>query len=163
MNTYYPTQASQYGVPQPVVYTTSSHGHGYQPTQYASSGAYYGQPVQDGGVLVVPTHGSHHSHHSHHSHRHHSPQVIAAAPAPVVMQPSYSGGYSGGHHHGGHHYYLSFGERLRRFFGLAPRGPFKYRNHKGTWGFMGFSRRQRYSDARTGAEVDRKGRPIYRV
>ncbi|KAF8076310.1 hypothetical protein FPV67DRAFT_410466 [Lyophyllum atratum] len=155
---YYPAQGSQYGVQQPVVYTTSSHGHGYQPTQYASTSGYYGQP-QDGGVLVVPTHGSHHSHHSHHGHRRHSPHMVAAVPAPMMMQPSYSGGYNGS----GHHYHLSFGERMRRFFGLAPRGPFKYRNNKGTWGFMGYSRRQRYSDARTGAEVDRKGRPVYRV
>ncbi|KAF5387762.1 hypothetical protein D9615_000348 [Tricholomella constricta] len=157
MTAYYPSQGSQY-VPaaQPVVYTTSSHGHGYQPAQYASSSAYYGQPA-NGNVLVVPTQGSHHSHHSHHGYAH-SPQIITAAGAPVVMQPSYSGGYAGGHH-----YRLSFGERIRRFFGLAPRGPFKYRNNKGTWGFMGYSRRQRYSDARTGAEVDRKGRPIYRV
>jgi hypothetical protein len=64
---------------------------------------------------------------------------------------------------GGGYYRVPFGERMRRFFGLAPRGPFKYKHNKTTWGFMGYSRRQRYMDARTGAEVDIKGRPVYRV
>jgi len=83
---------------------------------------------------------------------------------PCSKQPSYSGS---GHHHHQHHqhprYHLTFGERLRRFFGLAPRGPFKYRHNRGTWGFMGYSRKPRYTDAYTGAEVDRKGRYVYRV
>ncbi|RDB22872.1 hypothetical protein Hypma_010279 [Hypsizygus marmoreus] len=164
MTAYYPTQASTvYPAAQPVVYTGSQ---AYQPTAYAPSGAYYGQPYgqpvmtggmmggMNGGVVYVPSsHG-----HSHHSHHGHGTQVIAAGAAPVVMQPG--AGYYGG---GQPYYHVSFGERLRRFFGLAPRGPFKYKHNKGTWGFMGFSRRQRYSDARTGLEVDRKGRPIYRV
>lgn len=86
MTAYYPSQ----GTAQPVVYATSSHGHGHgYPTQYASSNAYYGQPgVQDGGMLYVqsqPSHHSHHSHRSHRSHRHHSPQIITTGSPQVVM------------------------------------------------------------------------------
>ncbi|KAG5641400.1 hypothetical protein DXG03_005336 [Asterophora parasitica] len=178
MTAYYPSQAGtqyvQAGVQPQMVYSQS--GYVQQPVaavpqmQYASSGAYYGQPatVTNGNVLVVPTHGSHHSH-SHHGHHSSQPTVITTGGvAPMVgmsglnqrvlsQQPGYGGAY------GGQYYKVSFGERIRRFFGLAPRGPFKYRNNKGMWGFLGYSRRQRYSDARTGAEVDRQGRPIYRV
>ncbi|KAE9399039.1 hypothetical protein BT96DRAFT_710479 [Gymnopus androsaceus JB14] len=32
-----------------------------------------------------------------------------------------------------------------------------------SWGFLGRSRSRRYIDARTGSEVDRHGRPVYRV
>jgi hypothetical protein len=70
------------------------------------------------------------------------------------MQPHY-----GGHHH----YHYSFGDRMRRFFGLAPRSGVRYKSDRGTWGFMGYSRRQRYVDPRTGGEVDREGRPVYRM
>ncbi|KAG6813479.1 hypothetical protein H0H92_010504 [Tricholoma furcatifolium] len=162
---YYPPDGSAYPVhQQPVVYTSSNAGYnaGYAP------GAYLGQPEAPP-VVIVPSQGSHHSHRSrsrsHHGHHHHHSSshapTVMAAPAPVVMQqPVYPGGYTG---YGQPYYELSFGERMRRFFGLAPRGPFKYRTNYGTWGFMGYSKRQRYSDARTGAEVDRKGRPIYRV
>ncbi|KAH0587499.1 hypothetical protein J132_08518 [Termitomyces sp. J132] len=155
MTTYYPTQGPM-NAGQPVVYAAANgYNAGYAPT----AGAYLGQPE----ALGVPYQGSHHTHRSRHSHRshHHShgQPVIAPVAAPVVLQP----GHAGYGVYAPDYYRLSFVERLRRFFGLAPRGPFKYRNNKGTWGFMGYSRRQRYSDARTGAEVDRKGRPIYRV
>lgn len=135
MTSYYPSQASY-----------SHHGHGHhhhgQPMVYSSSQGYGGQPMvssteyyQPGGVMI--------------------PQVASVA-APVILQPSSHGG-----HHYHHHY--SFGDRLRRFFGLAPRTGVRYKSDRSSWGFLGYSRRQRYTDARTGAEVDRQGRPVYRV
>jgi len=81
--------------------------------------------------------------------------VPTAVGAPVIMQPSYAGAY-------GYNTY-SFGNRLRRFFGLAPNANVRYKHDRSTWGFMGYSRRQRYVDARTGGEVDRQGRPVYRI
>ncbi|KIK06769.1 hypothetical protein K443DRAFT_674054 [Laccaria amethystina LaAM-08-1] len=107
---------------------------------------------QPGGVMYVPSSGSR-RHHRHYDDR--VPQVASVA-APVILQPSSHGG-----HHYHHHY--SFGERLRRFFGLAPRSGVRYKSDRSGWGFLGYSRRQRYTDARTGAEVDRQGRPVYRV
>ncbi|KAF5322413.1 hypothetical protein D9619_000426 [Psilocybe cf. subviscida] len=74
--------------------------------------------------------------------------------APVMMQPGYNG-Y-------GRPYY-TWGQRFRRFFGLAPANGVRYKRDHTTWGFMGYSRRQRYTDPRTGGEVDRKGRPVYRI
>ncbi|KXN83696.1 hypothetical protein AN958_00837, partial [Leucoagaricus sp. SymC.cos] len=67
------------------------------------------------------------------------------------------------HHHGGSYYPRSWGERVRYFFGLAPRANYRYQSDRSSWGFMGYSRRPRYYDAHTGGEVDRHGRPIYRV
>ncbi|KAF9006451.1 hypothetical protein BDQ17DRAFT_1351768 [Cyathus striatus] len=137
MPSYYPSQGSY--APQPgVVYTSSSHhGHGHhhhhQPTVYAPNEAYYGQPT------VV------------------APPMVASTSVPVVMQPS---GYGGQQYYGQR---LPVGERLRRFFGLAPRSNFRYKSNRTSWGFLGYSRRPRYVDARTGGEVDRHGRPIYRV
>jgi hypothetical protein len=52
---------------------------------------------------------------------------------------------------------------MRLFFGLAPTPAFKYKSDKNTWGFMGYSKRRRYVDPRTGGEVDRDGRPVMRV
>jgi len=73
-----------------------------------------------------------------------------------VAQPmAYTAGYS-------NYPYYSIGSRIRHFFGLAPKG-IRYRPDRGTWGFMGYSRRQRYIDPRTGWEVDRRGRPVVRV
>lgn len=68
-------------------------------------------------------------------------------------------GYNGYQHP--HHY--SFGARVRRFFGLAPTHGIRYKSDRSSWGFMGYSRRPRYVDPRTGGEVDRDGRPVYRV
>ncbi|TFK43604.1 hypothetical protein BDQ12DRAFT_675256 [Crucibulum laeve] len=160
MSAYYPSQGSYSHHGQPVVYTSSSHHH--QPA-YAGGSEYYAQPA--GGVVYVPTHGSsgshHRSRHHSHSHGHGIPQVVTSMGAPVVMQPSSHGGrhYSDG----GHRHHLSFGERLRRFFGLAPRSGYRYKSNRGTWGFLGYSKKPRYVDATTGGEVDRRGRPIYRV
>ncbi len=69
-------------------------------------------------------------------------------------------GYNG-YQHPHHHY--SFGARVRRFFGLAPTHGIRYKSDRSSWGFMGYSRRPRYVDPRTGGEVDRDGRPVYRV
>jgi len=57
----------------------------------------------------------------------------------------------------------SIGARVRQFFGFAPAHGVRYQRDRGTWGFMGYSRRQRYIDPRTGGEVDRQGRPVYRI
>lgn len=71
---------------------------------------------------------------------------------PMVQVPM---GYPGYPH-------FSFMNRVRGFFGLPPK-IFRYKSDRGTWGFMGYSRRQRYIDPRTGGEVDRHGRPVVRV
>ncbi|KAF8974241.1 hypothetical protein BDZ97DRAFT_1899980 [Flammula alnicola] len=147
MTAYYPSQAG-YATTQPVMYGPSQ---GYaQP--YGMSAGY----APSGGVMYVPTYGSgrHHRHH-HNDYMYRVPQVAAMNGAPVVMQQGYNG-----HHH--NHYY-SWGARFRRFFGLAPSQGVRYKSDRGTWGFMGYSRRQRYVDPRTGGEVDRQGRPVYRV
>ncbi|KAF8165414.1 hypothetical protein B0H34DRAFT_671270 [Crassisporium funariophilum] len=117
----------------------ASYGHHAQPAVVYPSSAGYGQSYgggygQSAGGVIVP-------------------QVMPSMAAPMVMAPS--------HGHGHPHY--SFGSRMRRFFGLAPRNGVRYKSDRGTWGFMGYSRRQRYVDARTGGEVDRQGRPVYRV
>ncbi|KAH6914981.1 hypothetical protein BKA70DRAFT_1217027 [Coprinopsis sp. MPI-PUGE-AT-0042] len=83
-----------------------------------------------------------------------APMVQAA---PVMMQPS------AGYQQGFDPRQLTFGQRMRLFFGLAPTPAFKYRSDKNWWGFMGYSRRQRFIDPRTGGEVDRHGRPVIRV
>ncbi|KAG2013736.1 hypothetical protein CC2G_010615 [Coprinopsis cinerea AmutBmut pab1-1] len=135
MTTYYPSQAG-YAQTQPVMYANS----GYAPT------AGYPQPVygQPAGVIGVP-------------------QVMSTAmpvqAAPVMqMQPGMGGYYQGFNPH-----QLTWGQRIRLFFGLAPTPSFKYRSDKNSWGFMGYSRRQRFIDPRTGGEVDRHGRPVIRV
>lgn len=88
--------------------------------------------------------------------------VPVSQPGVVMTQPSAAYGYQQPGYHHGHHRW-TFGQRVRLFFGLAPTPAFKYRSEKNTWGFMGYSRRQRYVDPRTGGEVDREGRPIIRV
>jgi hypothetical protein len=85
MTAYYPSsQGSHYSHhAPPVVYTSSSHGHGhgYYPTQYSSGGDYYGQPAN--GVVYVPSHSSRRSNSRHrHHHHHHAPQVVTA---PVMV------------------------------------------------------------------------------
>lgn len=84
--------------------------------------------------------------------------VPVAQAAPVMMQPSMAG-----YQPGFDPRQLTFGQRMRLFFGLAPTPAFKYRSDKNWWGFMGYSRRQRFIDPRTGGEVDRNGRPVIRV
>ncbi|KAJ6614312.1 hypothetical protein B0H10DRAFT_2045652 [Mycena sp. CBHHK59/15] len=148
---YYPSQGS-YAQP---MYSSSHRGHGYHQSPsmpYASGGAYYGEQPSYGGqnVVYVPGHSS-----SHRS-RHHAPQVVTG----TVLTGS------GRHHHGRHHHssnrHLSFGERIRRFFGFG-RKRYHHKSSDSSWGFLGRSRRRRYVDARSGAEVDRHGRQVYRV
>ncbi|KAF9482468.1 hypothetical protein BDN70DRAFT_991104 [Pholiota conissans] len=123
-------------------YYPSQVGYAAQPVAYGPSQGYaqpgYGMSgyAPSGGVMVS--------------------QGLPMA-APVVMQPGYNGV---GH---GHHNYYSFTARLRRFFGLAPNHGVRYKSDRSTWGFMGYSRRPRYVDPRTGVEVDREGRAVYRV
>ncbi|KAH9482910.1 hypothetical protein JR316_0005010 [Psilocybe cubensis] len=137
MTTYYPSQAgyatTQPMVAQPMVGYPATAGYG----QYGMAGSY----AQPGGVMVQP-------------------QVATTMGTPMVVQPTYATGHSGYGHHYNH---FSIGARLRRFFGLAPSNGVRYKSDRGTWGFMGYSRRQRYMDPRTGGEVDRHGRPVYRV
>jgi len=71
-------------------------------------------------------------------------------------------GYNGYNGYPAYHPY-SLGDRFRNFFGCAPATDVRYKSDHGTWGFMGYSRRQRYIDAHTGIEVDRQGRQIFRV
>ncbi|KAF9569033.1 hypothetical protein CPC08DRAFT_757229 [Agrocybe pediades] len=157
MTTYYPSQAG-YAASQPVVGYPSAGGYG----QYGVAGSY----AQPGGVMYVPSYnsgfGQNYSRHHYNGYDYRVPQVATTAVAApmMVQQPSY--GHAHGHGHGYHPHY-TFGARLRRFFGLAPSNGVKYQSDRGTWGFMGYSRRPRYIDPRTGGEVDRKGRPVYRV
>ncbi|PPR06583.1 hypothetical protein CVT24_001764 [Panaeolus cyanescens] len=133
MSAYYPSQAGYATSAQPMMYSASAAGYGQPAYQVAPSASY----VQPAGVMVQP-------------------QVVSSVGAPVMMQPGYSQGYPQAHHY-------TWGARLRRFFGLAPSTGMKFKSDRTTWGFMGYSRRQRYVDARTGAEVDKHGRPVIRV
>ncbi|KAJ7228730.1 hypothetical protein GGX14DRAFT_538838 [Mycena pura] len=148
---YYPPQHSYAQTPYPST-SHHGHGHGYQP-----SNGYYEQPASYGGqnVVYVPTHSS-----SHRSRRHrhgHEPTVISGT---VVTS---SGGRHRHHGHHGHgHRRPTIGERIRRFFGFGSRH-YRYKSGESSWGFLGRSRRRKYVDARTGAEVDRHGRQVYRV
>ncbi|KAJ7179186.1 hypothetical protein C8R46DRAFT_1187589 [Mycena filopes] len=145
---YYPTQNS-YAQP---VYSSgghrSHHGHGY----HQSGGGYYEQQPSYGGgnVVVVPTHSSSRRHH-------HGPTVVSGTT--VVT----SSGRHGHHRHGRHgsHHRPSLGERIRRFFGFGRH--YRHKSSDSSWGFLGRSRRRKYVDARSGAEVDRHGRQVYRV
>lgn len=75
---YYPPQGSY--VPQPVAYSSSHHGHGYETypasqAQYAS-GYYAGQPTyatSAAAPVVIAPSSSRRSHRSHRSHRSRSP------------------------------------------------------------------------------------------
>ncbi|KAJ7129757.1 hypothetical protein C8R44DRAFT_850812 [Mycena epipterygia] len=152
---YYPSQGSYAQQP---VYSTGhrSHGH-HHSTPYNGSAAYYeGQQPSYGGqnVVYVPGHSS-----SHRSRRHHGPTVITGAQ--VVSSSGGRHHRSGRHHHSSHHH-LSLGERIRRFFGFGPKH-YRHKSSDSSWGFLGRSRRRKYTDARTGGEVDRHGRPVYRV
>ncbi|KAJ7179926.1 hypothetical protein C8R43DRAFT_971209 [Mycena crocata] len=148
---YYPTQAS-YAQP---VYSSSGHrSHGYHhSTPHAGSAGYYEQPGSYGGqnVVYVPGHSS-----SHRSRHHHGPTVVAGT------QVVTSSGHH--HHHGRHrsHHRLSLADRIRRFFGFGGRH-YRHKSSDSSWGFLGRSKRRKYVDARSGAEVDRHGRQVYRV
>ncbi|KAF6762687.1 hypothetical protein DFP72DRAFT_564204 [Ephemerocybe angulata] len=174
---YYPAQGTSYG-PQ----------YGGQQAMYQNPGyvqtASYGVPAS--GVVYVPSSRSYstgiYDHDDRHPRRHRSRRrsgrrsyersysypsnyysgVPVSQPGVVMTQPSAAYGYQQPGYHNGHHRW-TFGQRVRLFFGLAPTPAFKYRSEKNTWGFMGYSRRQRYVDPRTGGEVDREGRPIIRV
>ncbi|KDR83817.1 hypothetical protein GALMADRAFT_675260 [Galerina marginata CBS 339.88] len=151
MTAYYPSQAGYPGTQPGVVYASTA---GYGQPAYGMAGSY----AQPGGVMYVPSYGSGYRHRRRRHHYYDDyrvPQVASMGATPMVVQPTY------GHHYPHHHY--SFGARLRRFFGLAPSHGVRYKSDRGTWGFMGYSRRQRYVDPRTGGEVDRQGRPVYRV
>ncbi|KAJ6599132.1 hypothetical protein DFH09DRAFT_1271761 [Mycena vulgaris] len=150
---YYPAQGSyaQQG------YSEGHRGHGHHHSApYSGSAAYYEQPASYGGqnVVYVPGHSS-----SHRSRHHHGPTIVAGTQ--VVSS-------SGRHHHGGHghghrsHRRLSLGDRIRRFFGFG-RKHYRHKSSDSSWGFLGRSRRRTYVDARSGAEVDRHGRQVYRV
>ncbi|KAJ6539278.1 hypothetical protein B0H19DRAFT_351913 [Mycena capillaripes] len=146
---YYPTQASY---AQPAVYSTSHRGHGHHssnPGYYEQGGSYGGQ-----NVVYVPTHSS--SHRS--RHHHHGPTVISGGT--VVTSGGRHHRHHGGRHHS--HHRLSLGDRIRRFFGFGPRH-YRHKSSDSSWGFLGRSRRRKYVDARSGAEVDRHGRQVYRV
>ncbi|KAJ7667953.1 hypothetical protein DFH06DRAFT_1126628 [Mycena polygramma] len=142
---YYPAQQS-YAQP---AYSTGHRGHGY----HSSSAGYYEQPASYGGqnVVYVPGHSS--THRSRHHGHHHQPTVVTGT---VVTS-------SGRHHrHHGSHRRLTLGERIRRFFGFGPKR-YRHKSSDSSWGFLGRSHRRKYVDARSGAEVDRHGRQVYRV
>ncbi|KAJ3824577.1 hypothetical protein EV361DRAFT_230641 [Lentinula raphanica] len=161
MPSYYPSQGSHvshHHHHQPVVYTSSHHSHG---VPYTGSQQYYSQPTYGGdNVVYVPTHSSSHGH-SHRSHHY------SVAPTTYATEDGHR------HHRRSRHRsrpaytdtrHLTFGERIRRFFGFGPKHQhYKHKSRNSSWGFLGRSRRRRYMDARTGAEVDRHGRPVYRV
>jgi hypothetical protein len=151
---YVPSQGSHRShhdayAPQPVMYS-NSHGYphdGYGGSQYLGvPGSGYGQPI------YVPSSDRSRSRSRSRRRHHHEPQIIHNG---VAMLPDRR-----------HHSYrrLTIGERIRRFFGFAPRHPgVKIQGSHSSWGFLGRSRRRRYVDAHTGMEVDKRGRPIYRV
>ncbi|KAJ7700018.1 hypothetical protein B0H17DRAFT_1048253 [Mycena rosella] len=147
MSNYYPAQNSyvQHG------YSEGHRSHGYH--QSAPSAAYYEQPSSYGGqnVVYVPGHSS-----SHRSRHHHGPTVISG-----TQVVSSSGRHHGRSHHRSHHR-PTLGERIRRFFGFGHRRV-RHKSSDSSWGFLGRSRRRKYVDTRSGAEVDRHGRQIYRV
>ncbi|KAK7061662.1 hypothetical protein R3P38DRAFT_668423 [Favolaschia claudopus] len=152
MSSYYNAQPS-YAQP---VYSTGGHRshHGYN----GYSG--YEQPSNYGGqnVVYVPGHSS--SHHSRH-HHHHGPTVIEGTTV-VTSSGGRHHGHHGRHHSSGHHHgRLSWADRIRRFFGMDRR--YRHKSNTSSWGFLGRSRRRKYVDARSGAEVDRHGRQVYRV
>ncbi|THV08631.1 hypothetical protein K435DRAFT_18213 [Dendrothele bispora CBS 962.96] len=137
-------------------------GHTHSHVSHPANNEFYPQPAYGGdNVVYVPSHRSHRSHHT--------STVVPSSGGTVI----YAG--SGRHrhrshrshgHHSGHRSSrgISFFERIRRFFGMRPRSRhYKTKGSNSSWGFLGRSKRSRYVDARTGGEVDRKGRPIYRV
>ncbi|KAJ3937367.1 MAG: hypothetical protein NXY57DRAFT_638609 [Lentinula lateritia] len=164
MPSYYPSQGSHvsHHHHEPVIYTSSHHSHG---VPYVPSGSqqYHSQPSYGGeNVVYVPTHSSSHGH-GHRSHHY--------STAPVTVYAAEDGHrHRRRSKHRPHATYttdtrhLTFGERIRRFFGFGPKHrQYKHKSRNSSWGFLGRSRRRRYMDARTGGEVDRHGRPVYRV
>ncbi|KAJ7611376.1 hypothetical protein DFH06DRAFT_167193 [Mycena polygramma] len=162
---YYPAQPS-YAQPQPAYSPGSGYnGHGYHPSSpgyHPNSPGYFDQPAPYGAqsVVYVPGHSS-----SHRS-RHHSPrQPIVLTGTVVTTTSGSSRHHRRGRHHSRHrssHEHLSLGERICRFFGFGPKH-YRYKSSKSSWGFLGRSPRREYIDARTGAEVDRHGRRVYRL
>jgi len=145
----------------PVMYS-GSHG-GYPHDAYSSGygGQYLGAPSVPtsgyGQAVYVPS--SHRSRSRSRSRRrhHHEPQIVQAGGVAMLPDRRHR------HHHSSYRH-LTLGERIRRFFGFAPRhSGVKIQGSHSSWGFLGRSRRRRYVDAHTGMEVDKRGRPIYRV
>jgi len=142
MSQYYPSAHSVH----PSYVPSNSYGRGYRrrngygnyysqmPMQVPSM-MQYGQPMAQ---VPMPVYGN----------------MIQQQPMVGQMPMAYPGYY-------GYNPY-SITNRLRNFFGFAPKH-IRYKSSRGTWGFMGYSRRQRYIDPRTGMEVDRQGRLLYRV
>ncbi|KAK0206477.1 hypothetical protein DFS33DRAFT_1272945 [Desarmillaria ectypa] len=161
MSYYYPTQPSYQ--PQPVVYSSSHRSHNYSPSAAYYPTTYAGSYGGDN-VVYIPSHSS--------SRRHRQGTNImpTTAGTQVITVPSSSRHghrhhrrhHGGSHHHSSHHR-PTIGERIARFFGFGRSRYYKPKSRNSFWGFLGRSRRRRYVDARTGAEVDKKGRPIYRV
>jgi len=156
MATYYPPSphSSMHGH-QPVMYNGShqSYGNGYlapQP-QYANS---YGALV-----IVAPSSGS----------RHHVSSICIECLISSLTQYNQHGSHRShrrGHsrprprHH--HHHHRTLGERILGWFGIR-RHRSHHRSPKG-WSFFGSNRhRTKYMDARSGLEVDRQGRRVYKV
>jgi len=179
---YYPSQQTAYPSPQPVYYTTSDSGHHHRRYNSVGAGAQYTpqSPYQRGRTYstsyqgqaspaqYATIQGSHRRNQSTSA-----PTVIDLRRHRHGNQPSRS---ASRHHATSHSRHratshsrqysdrqrrysdgnLSFTDRLRRMFGIGPWAQHDNRSHH-------HRGHERYMDARTGREVDRRGRPIYRV
>jgi len=154
----------------PSYYVPSQGSHRSHHDSYAQPVMYSGSyPQQDpyghlavpgsgyGHTVLVPSSSGRSRSRSRSRRRHHyEPQIVQTGG--VAMLPDRR------HRHHSSYRHLTLGERIRRFFGFAPRHPgVKIKSSHSNWGFLGRSRRRRYVDAHTGMEVDKRGRPIYRV
>ncbi|PFH51449.1 hypothetical protein AMATHDRAFT_3103 [Amanita thiersii Skay4041] len=180
---YYPPPGSH----QPVVYSSSHVPSEYYSPQLQPNVIYVPSHSRSSSSSPSRRHGRRHKHgHRHgHDHRHRdrdgrrhkhgrshrqhhyhddydNPQIMTTIPVaqpsgPMSMAPSQ-------HMYSGYHYRPSWVQRIRRFFGFAPTPVhYNYKSNSHSWGFLGRSPRQKYIDGYTGAEVDRHGRPVYRV
>lgn len=168
----YPSQVS-YGHGQSVYeYPSSYHSHRHRHHHSSNDDYYVQQPI-----TYVPSHDN-----SHRYGRHHSLPTVPVAPIIVVCfcylsdvtswffffvenpikQPTHSSHHHDHHHHGSRYRSRSLGEKLRYFFGFAPGAHYRSKSDRSFWGFMGYSRRDRYYDVHTGAEVNQHGQPVYR-
>ncbi|PSR73610.1 hypothetical protein PHLCEN_2v10529 [Hermanssonia centrifuga] len=171
---------SHSGYPQPVVYSSSG-GHHISSRDYAygdSGKRRRNSSVGRGGQYVYPSGYSssgHHGGHSRapvyvttgsssnrrsHSSSRHAPQYVDArrtSTSGYHRRPSVSQSDGGRYHSGYHHDSEPIGDRVRRWFGLAP----PHHDHYSSRGNS--SRGTQYVDARTGRPVDARGRAMYRV
>ncbi|KIM90717.1 hypothetical protein PILCRDRAFT_143929 [Piloderma croceum F 1598] len=156
MTTYYtPSPHSSMHGHQPGMYSGShqSYGNGYLSPQPQYGNSYgHGAPV-----VVAPSSGS----------RHHVSTICIKYLISSLTQSNQHGSHRRhGHsrprpHH--HHHHRTLGERILGWFGIRRHRSSHRRSPKG-WSFFGNNRhRARYIDARTGLEVDRQGRPVYKV